>query len=193
MTKIEKVKNFPQPINITELRGFLGLAFYYRCFIQGFFNIAELMHKLLKKDQRYKWTKKHEEAFQKLKEKLIDAPVLLYPNFKNKFILATDASKLGLGAILSQLDPDRNGRHIAYASRELSPAEQNDAVHEMEYLAIIWAVKYFRQYLLEQRFDLITDHVGLKWLITKFNPTGRTMQWIIILQEYDFEIIYKPG
>ncbi|CAG8666180.1 4873_t:CDS:1, partial [Ambispora gerdemannii] len=82
-------------------------------------------------------TKEHEEAFQKLKEKLIDAPVLLYSNFKNKFILATDASKLGLDAILSQLDPDENERPIAYASRELSPAEQNYAAHEMECLAII--------------------------------------------------------
>ncbi|CAG8691949.1 3660_t:CDS:2, partial [Ambispora gerdemannii] len=88
--------------------------------------------------------------------------------------------------------PYGNERPIAYASRGLSPAEQNYAAHEMECLAVVWAVKYFRQYLLEQKFDLITDHVGLKWLITKSNPTGRTMRWITILQEYDFEIIYKP-
>ncbi|CAG8698215.1 11603_t:CDS:1, partial [Ambispora gerdemannii] len=72
--KVEKVKDFPQPTNITELRGFLGLASYYRRFIQEFSNIAEPMHKLLKKDQRYEWTRKHQEAFQKLKEKLINAP-----------------------------------------------------------------------------------------------------------------------
>ncbi|CAG8700505.1 10640_t:CDS:1, partial [Ambispora gerdemannii] len=94
--------------------------------------------------------------------KLTNAPILLYPDYKKKFILATDASKLGLGAILSQLDPNRNERPVAYVSRGLSPAERNYAIHEMECLAVVWAVKYFRQYLLEQKFDLITDHVGLK-------------------------------
>ena len=193
LAKIEKVKHFLQPTNTTELRGFLGLASYYRRFIQGFSNIAEPMHKLLKKDQRYEWKEEHEEAFKKLKEKLTDAPILLYPDFKKKFILATDASKLGIGAILSQLDSEGQERPVAYASRGLSPAEQNYAAHEMECLAVVWAVKYFRQYLLEQKFDLITDHVGLKWFITKSNPTGRTMRWIATLQEYDFNIIYKPG
>ncbi|CAG8699633.1 6754_t:CDS:2, partial [Ambispora gerdemannii] len=157
--KVEKVKKFPQPTNTTELRGFLGLASYYRWFIQGFSDIADLLHLLLKKEEKYKWKPNQEIAFQQLKEKLINAPILLYPNFTKKFIIATDASKLGL----------------AYASRGLAPAERNYAAHEMECLAVIWAVKYFRQYLLEQKFDLITDHVGLKWLITNSNHTGRTM------------------
>ncbi|CAG8695952.1 7919_t:CDS:1, partial [Ambispora gerdemannii] len=112
-TKVKKVKEFPQPTNITELRGFLGLVSYNRRFIQGFSNIAEPMHRLLKKDQHYEWKEEHEKAFQNLKEKLIDAPVLLYPDYKKKFILATDASKLGLGVILSQLDSNGNERPVA--------------------------------------------------------------------------------
>ena len=171
----------------------MGLASYYRQFIQDFSKIAHPLHQLLKKETEFCWNEEKERAFQALKKKLTTAPVLMYPNYKQKFILATDASKLGVGAILSQIDSEGRERPVAYASRGLSSAEQNYAAHEMECLAVVWAVKYFRQYLLEQKFDLITDHVGLTWFINKSTPTGRSMRWITTLQEYDFDIIYKPG
>ncbi|CAG8816940.1 20191_t:CDS:2, partial [Dentiscutata erythropus] len=114
--KVQVVQNFPTPRNLRQLRGFLGL------------NVA------------YRWTVKQQEAFDKLKKKLMVAPVLAYPDFTKPFILFTDTSDLALGAILSQLDSNHKEQVVAYASRSLTPAEKNYAVTEKECLAVVWAI-----------------------------------------------------
>jgi hypothetical protein len=168
--KVDKVKNFPIPTNTTELRGFIGLASYYRRFIQDFATVAEPMNRLLRKDIPYIWNEDCDLAFNQLKERLITSPILIYPDFSKEFLLYTDASYQGLGAVLAQLDDEGHEHVIAYASRSLVGAETNYAPTEIEGLASVWAIKYFQPYLYGTYFTLITDHATLKWIMNK--PTS---------------------
>jgi hypothetical protein len=195
-TKVIKVKNFPTPKNTTQVRSFLGLAGYYRRFIQQFSTIAHPLHQLLRKDQNFKWTNSCEDAFQKLKQHLISAPILARPNYKLPFILETDASTIGLGAILSQEDSDGKTHVIHYASRGLTPAEKNYSATELECLAVVWAIQHqFRVYLEGRSFTVYTDHNALTWLFTKadLSTNSRLKRWVLLLQPYSFTVQYKKG
>jgi len=151
------------------------------------------MTALLKKETPFEWTDKQQKAFNFLKERLMEAPILQYPDFEKQFILFTDASISGLGGILSQLDEKGQEHVIAYASRTLSKAEKNYAATELECLAVVWAIKHFHAYVYGQKFKLITDHSALKYLFNTAMPTGRTARWIMKLQMYDFETIHRAG
>jgi len=192
-TKIEKVKSFPVPANLTQLRAALGLFSYYRKFIKDFSRIAKPMTLLLKKDTPFEWTTKQQNAFEQLKQKLITTPILKYPDFTRPFIVYTDASGIGLGAILSQKDEHEKECVIAYASRSLNSAEQNYTVTDQECLAVVWAIKHFQHYLGLKPFQVVTDHSALKWLQTSKIPTGRRARWMMFLQQFDFEIMHRPG
>jgi 8-oxo-dGTP pyrophosphatase MutT (NUDIX family)/predicted aspartyl protease len=193
--KVDKMVNYPEPKNIRELRGVLGLFSYYRRFIKDFAQLADPLYKLLKKDTVYEWTDLQQQAFENLREKLTQAPVVQYPDFNRPFLLYTDASQIGIGAVLAQKDNDKHEYVIAYASRTLNPAERNYGITELECLAIVWAVKYFRHYLYGSKFTIITDHTALKWLLNSTSENGnrRLERWKIMLSEYDFEIIYRKG
>src|SRR3954447_16006729 len=191
--KITKaVKEFPTPTNRTELRSFLGLAGYYRSFILGFSKIAKPLNDLLRKDISFCWKDEQQEAFDTLKEKLVTAPILKRPDLKQPFILYTDASAFGLGAILSQ---KQEGKEvvIAYASHGTNPAQRNYGATQLELLAVVWALKHFRHYLIGRKFTLVTDHQALRWLVNIDNPSGIYARWIARLEEYEFDIIYRPG
>lgn len=191
--KIEKVKNFPEPKNLTQLRGFLGLASYYRRFIKDFSKIANPLNKLLKKSVPYAWKKEQQQAFDYLKECLISSPILTYPNWDRPFTLFTDASTFALGAVLTQKDEGDNEHVIAYASRSLQPAEKNYSATELECLAVVWAIGKFHQYLHGKRFTLITDHSALCHLFNTTTPSGRLARWVLKLQVYDFDTIHRAG
>ena len=171
--KINKVKCFPVPCDVTQVRQFLGLASYYRRFVPQFAKIAAPIHGLLKKENAFAWTSECEVAFRKLKEALTSAPVLVYPKFgpEHEFVLETDASYVGLGAVLSQLQNDGKMHPIAYASRSLDPHEKNYAVTELETLAIVWAVRYFRAYLLGHQTTVFTDHSACMSLLSHPRPS----------------------
>jgi hypothetical protein len=191
--KIEKVKKFPQPQNLTQLRGFLGLASYYRRFIKDFSKIANPLNKLLKKNTPYRWTNSQQQAFEHLKNCLVSAPILTYPNWDRPFMLFTDASTFALGAVLSQKDTEGNEHVVAYASRSLLPAEKNYFATELECLAVVWAIEKFHQYLHGSRFTLITDHSALCHLFNTATPNGRLARWVMKLQAYDFNTIHRAG
>src|SRR5437868_8020301 len=190
-SKVDAVQKLPPPKTVTQLRSFLGLAGYYRRFIQSFSEKAKPLHKLLEKEQPYKWKDNQQEAFDTLKQKLITAPILAYPDFSKTFILATNASYHGYGATLSQIGKDKKEHPVAYASKSLRPGEVNYEATELECAAIVWAIEYFYKYLGTSKFILVTDHIALQWLQTA-DPKGKIGRWILKLQPYNFEVIHKP-
>jgi hypothetical protein len=191
---IEKIQNYPVPENQKKLRGFLGLASYYRKFIEGFAKIAQPLTKITGKNHEFKWTNEQQQAFEKLKERLMTYPVLRYPNFEKEFILMTDASKEGIGAVLAQEDQDRKEHPIAYFSKALTPCEKNYDTTNMEALAVIQAIKKFRHYLFGQKFKIITDHRALLWLLgTNKSTNSRIVRWRLYLQDFDFTIEHREG
>jgi hypothetical protein len=151
------------------------------------------MTELLKKDIPFKWTEKQQEAFNKLKQKLTESPILGYPDYEKPFILLTDASGKGLGAVLSQKDENGKEVVIAYASKSLNAAEQNYPITEQECLAVKWAIEHFHKYLISKPFLVMTDHSALKTLMTSQTPKGRRARWIMELQQYDFKIEHRSG
>ena len=189
-TKIEAVRNWPQPTNVAAVRQFLGLASYYRRYIRNFADIAASLNELTQKGREFKWSLECSLAFKKLKDHLIQAPILAYPTFEkgaSEFVLQIDASAVGLGAVLEQ-----NSRVVAYASRSLTAAERNYSVIQRECLAVVYALKQFRHYLLGRHFQLITDRAPLQWLPAQ-KMEGMLCRWALALQEYDFKITYCKG
>ena len=151
------------------------------------------MNRLLRKDIPYIWNENCQKAFETLKEKLTTAPILIYPDFTKPFLLHTDASYQGLGAVLAQLDDEGHEHVIAYASRSLVGAERNYAATEIECLASIWAMKYFRPYIYLSEFTLVTDHSALQWMMNNPNPNKRMSRWIMTITDYPFKIQYRKG
>lgn len=190
--KIECVKNFPVPKTIRQVQSFLGLANYYRKFIPDFSSIAMPINKLMRKDVKFVWTEKCQKAFEKLREILVSPEILIYPDFNQPFILTTDASNEALGAVLSQ-GKIGSDRPISYASRILKCSEKNYSTTEKELLAIVWAVKNFRPYLLSRKFTIYTDHKPLKGIFNVKDPSSRLLRFHHKLSEYSYDIEYKPG
>ena len=170
----------------------MGLAGYYRRFIKHFSSIAHPLNQLLHKDNAYEWNVNCQKAFDELKHRLSTAPILIYPDYRKEFILATDASYEGFGATLSQLSDDKKEHPIAYASKSLKKEEVNYGATELECAAIVWAIEHFHKYFGTSHFTLVTDHSALKWLKSS-QPKGRLGRWIMKLQPYHFTIIHKPG
>jgi hypothetical protein len=191
-TKTKVIYEFPSPQTVKQLRSFLGLMSYYRRFIQGFSKLAAPLHKLLKKDAIYEWTDEQERAFRSLKSKLTSPPILRYPDYSRRFILTTDASNEGLGAVLSQGEIGKD-LPVAFASRSLNKAERNYSTTEKELLAIVWGVRYFRPYLYGTKFTVVTDHKPLMWIMRVKDPGSRLLKWRIKLEEYDYDIVFKTG
>lgn len=155
-SKVTAVADWPEPSTPTQLRGFLGLCGYYRRFVKNFGMIARPLHDVLRKDS-FCWTESQTKAFQELKQAMISAPVLALPNFSETFVLETDASGLGIGAVMMQ-----NGRPLAYYSSTLCPRNAALSTYEKEALAIIAALKRWRHYFLGNDLIIRTDHQSLK-------------------------------
>ena len=186
-SKIEAVKKWPTPTNLKQVRGFLGLTGYYRRFIKNYASIAAPLTDLLKKDA-FNWNVKAAEAFENLQFATTTAPVLALPNFKQPFTLETDASGVGVGAVLSQ-----NGHPIAYFSKKLNLRMQKQSAYIRELYAITEALAKFRHYLLGSKFVIKTDQKSLKSLLTQSLQTPEQQAWMHKFLGFDFEIQYKPG
>ncbi|GJW27346.1 reverse transcriptase domain-containing protein [Tanacetum coccineum] len=186
--KIEAVKNWTSPTTPTEVRQFLGLAGYYRRFIEGFSKIAKPLTKLTQKNKSYIWGEEQESAFQLLKQKLCEAPILALPEGNDNFVVYCDASLQGLGAVLMQRE-----KVIAYASRQLKPHEENYTTHDLELGAVIFALKIWRHYLYGTKCIVFTDHKSLQHILRKKELNMRQHRWLELLTDYDCEICYHPG
>ena len=190
--KIEVIRSLPAPANLNKLHSFLGIAGYYCKFIPDFAAVSAPLTGLTKNGLKFSWSDQHQHAFQTLKHYLCSAPVIAYPDFDRPFLLQSDASDVGLGAILAQHDGKGPERVIAYASYTLSPREQNYSTIEKDALAVVFAVKHFRFYLLGKKYSVITDNSALRWLHS-VEPKGGIARWIMDLQEFEFDIQHRPG
>ena len=186
------VRDFPVPQNVEELRTFMGLANYYRHFVKGFVHIASPLNALTKKGVKFEWTQSCADVFDKLKRALVSAPILGYPDFSKVFLLFVDASSTGIGFTLAQVQNDKE-LVIAYNGRGLNQAEKNYSTTESEALALVEGIKKFQPYLFGHKFTVITDHSSLRWLMNIKDATRRLARWSLLLQQYDFDIVYRPG
>ncbi|GJV00240.1 putative reverse transcriptase domain-containing protein [Tanacetum coccineum] len=185
---IESIKDWASPKNPTEIRQFLGLAGYYRRFIEGFSKIAKSMTKLTQKNVKFDWGEKEETAFQLIKQKLCSAPILALPKGSENFIVYCDASHKGLGVVLMQ-----NEKVIAYASRQLKIHEKNYTTHDLELGAVVFALKMWRHYLYGTKCTVFTDHKSLQHILDQKELNMRQRRWLELLSDYDCEIRYHPG
>jgi hypothetical protein len=187
-SKVESVTKWEQPLNVTDIRSFLGMAGYYRRFIENFSNIASLMTELLKNNTKFEWLEACEKSFQELKKRLTTAPVLTLPDIKKDFVVYCDASKQGLGCVLMQ-----EGKVVAYASRQLKKHEENYPTHDLELAAVVHALKIWRHYLMGNKCELFTDHKSLKYFFTQTELNMRQRRWLELIKDYDIEINYHLG
>eukprot|EP00731_Ephydatia_muelleri_P028964 Em0020g608a len=192
-SKTAVVAGWPPPQSKREMQQFLGLANYYRKFVKNFAAIAKPLHRLTEKNTDFKWTVECQHAFDVLRACLSSPPVLSYPDYSRRFVLDTDASDIGIGAVLSQEDATGSEVVIAYASRTLSRPEQRYCVTRKELLAAVEFIHHFRQYLLGREFTLRTDHSSLVWLRNFKEPEGQLARWLEKLQEYSFSVVHRQG
>ena len=172
----------------TNARSFMGLAGYYRRFIEGFSKVAHPITSLQKMGIKFEWTPRCEESFQQLKNILTSAPVLNIADPEKYFVVCTDACGQGLGGVLMQ-----DNRIICYESRKLKEHEKNYATHDLELPTIVHAPKMWRNYLMEIIFELRIDHCGLKYLFDQPTLNARKGRWMEFLCEFDFEIKHIKG
>lgn len=192
-SKVEAILSFPTPNNLKEVQRFLGLAGWYHRFVQNFSKIAEPLNALKKKGQVFKWTAQCQQSFDQLRSCLTSPPILGHPDLKIPFIVYTDASDTGLGAILTQRKDPGSEEVIAYASRTLTGAEVNYTATEKECLAVVWALEKWQHYLEYKLFTVVTDHSALQWVMGSTKTNSRLIRWVLRLQKFNFIIEYRKG
>lgn len=185
--KVKQIVNAPVPKTKKQLRSFLGLAGYYRRFVPSYATVAAPLTDLLRKgsSNKLEWSQAQDSAFKQLKAMLSSQPVLRLPDHDKPYILRTDASDVGLGAVLLQEHED-GVYPVLYLSRKLNGPEKNYCVIERECLAIVWSVSKLQVYLYGKSFVLQTDHRPLLFLDQAKQTNARVMRWALALQSYKF-------
>ena len=191
--KLEAVTEWPVPTCVKEVSSFLGFASYYRSFVLGFCHIASPLHELTKKGVKFQWSSQCQDAIDKLKGKFISSPVLAYPKNDLTYVLDTDASLFGVGAILSQVDEAGTEHVIAYGSKKLSKTQRNYCTTMRELLAAVVFIRQFHHYLWGRHFILRTDHASLRSLVNFKEPEGMLATWLSVLSTYDYEVQHRKG
>ncbi|GJR73091.1 reverse transcriptase domain-containing protein [Tanacetum coccineum] len=190
--KIDVIAKLPHPTTVKGIRSFLGHAGFYRRFIQNFSKIARPMTHLLEKETPFYFSKECIEAFNTLKKNLTEAPILIAPDWNEPFELMCDASDFALGAVLGQRH-EKHFRPIHYASKTMNEAESRYTTTEKEMLAVVYAFEKFRSYLVMNKCTVYTDHSALKYLFAKKDSKARLLRWVLLLQEFDFDVVDTKG
>ncbi|XP_052726210.1 uncharacterized protein LOC128194683 [Vigna angularis] len=186
--KVQAVLQWERPKTVTEVRSFVGLAGYYRRFIESLSWIVAPLTQLTRKDQPFIWTDRCETSFQELKNRLTSAPVLVVPDTSKPFEVFCDASHQGLGCVLMQ-----EKKVVAYASRQLKVHEKNYPTHDLELAVVVFALKIWRHYLYGAQFQVFNDHKSLKYLFDQKELNMRQRRWMEFLKDFDFDLLYHPG
>lgn len=192
-SKFQSIKDYPVPTDKDSAKRFVLMANYWRKFIPNFSTIAAPLNHLDKKFVHFKWTPECQTSFELLKQSLIKPPILSYPDLTKSFIITVDASKQGVGAILSQLSDEGIDRPIAFASRAFTKGERNKATIEQELLAIHFGIKKFRPFIFGTKFLIRSDHKPLQYLFSLKDPTSRLARIRLDLTDYDFDIEHIKG
>ena len=197
--KVKAVQNFPKPPatesragKVKFIKSFLGLCSFYRRHTPGFAEVAKPLFDLTKEKTLFIWTSTHQESFDKLKKMLTEAATLAYPDPSAEFEIHPDACGYGIGAVLLQKQGGTE-KPLAFASRLMSRSEQNYSITEKECLALIWAVKKFRQFIFGCPIKIVTDHHALCWLQSKTDLAGRLARWSMTISEYKYVITHRNG
>nr|GEV61810.1 reverse transcriptase domain-containing protein [Tanacetum cinerariifolium] len=190
--KVDVITKLPHPTTVKGIRSFLGHAGFYRHFIKYFSKIARPMTRLLEKDTPFNFSKECVEAFQTLKRKLTEAPILISHDWDMPFELMCNASDFAIRAVLGQRQ-DKHFRPIHYASRTMTEAESNYTTTEKEMLAVVYAFEKFRSYLIMNKSIMYTDHFTLKYLFAKKDSKERLLRWVLLLYEFTFKVIDTKG
>jgi hypothetical protein len=191
--KIRAVQDFPKPVDVHTLRQFLGLASYFRKFIKNFSSIAAPLTSLLQKGYSFRWGEEQDSAFSTLKKLLIERPILAVYNPEAQIELHTDACAIGIGSTLIQPQSDGKMKPIAYFSQKTTAEEKKYHSYELETLAIVRSLQRFRIYLYGKKFKLITDCSALRYTLTKKDLVPRIARWWLLIQDFDFEVVYRPN
>ena len=190
------LRNYPVPKDETTLRSFLGFTSFYRRHIKNYAKIARPLYHLLSKDVSFDWNADCQRAFEELKERVLNPPILAHYDPHALFVLRVDASTIGIGGHLTMGRPDqplREARLFACCSRTLSVSEKNYGISQLECLAILFSIEKFHVYLHGTKFIVVTDHHALCYLQRLKKPNGRLFRWSNLVQGYDFEIRYTSG
>ena len=197
---MKAIAEYAPPKTYTEIRAFLGLVRHYRHFIKGFAQIAQPLNEHLvgegasRKSEQVSLSEEALKAFEWLKQACMNSPVLAFADYTKDFLLETDASKEGLGAVLSQKQEDGWFHLVAYGSRALSTHEKNYHSTKLEFLALKWAImEHFKEYLLYQPFLVKTDNNPLTYIMSTPNLDATGHHWVSILAKYDFQLEYQKG
>ncbi|GJV24006.1 reverse transcriptase domain-containing protein [Tanacetum coccineum] len=190
--KINVISKLPHPTTVKGIRSFLGHVGFFRRFIKAFLKISRPMTHLLAKNTPFIFSEECIQAFQILKKKLTEAPILIAPNWDQPFELMCDASDYAIGAVLGQRI-EKHFRPIHYASKTMTEAETNYTTTEKEMLAVVYAFEKFRSYLIMNKSVVYTDHSALKYLFNKKDAKARLLRWVLLLQEFDFKVIDTKG
>lgn len=185
--KTTAMLNWPVPTTVTELRGFLGLTGYYRKFVQHYGSIAKPLTQLLRKKQ-FCWSTEAQHAFDTLKQAMSSTPVLALPDFTKPFVVETDASDVGIGAVLMQ-----NDQPVAFLSKALGPVHKQLSIYEKEFLALIMAVEKWHPYLQRQEFIIRTDHKSLSYLNEQNLHSEKQRKAMTRLMGLQFKVVYRKG
>jgi hypothetical protein len=191
-TKVAVILNISTPTNAKLFCSTLGHTGYYHRFIKIYATITTPLKKLVKKYELFRWMPECDKAFEILKEKLSSAPILIFPNWEIEFHVHVDVVGIALGAILAQPREGNMNHPIYFASRKLSQVERNYTTNEREGFAMIYALQNFRHYLQGSHLKFFIDHSALKYLVNKLVLEGRICRWILLFQDFSFEVIVKP-
>jgi hypothetical protein len=191
-SKIKVVKDYKQPTSQKQVRGFLGLSGYFRRYIENYSQLTAPLRDLTKKDCDFQWTAEANQAFEKIKYILTNPPLLVWPKADDQFVVIVDGCRTGVGYLLA-VKRDGKLKPVQYGGKALTKSQQNYDITNIEAYALICAVREFRMFLINTKFEVYSDHYSLQWLQTKKATSGRILRWSIELSEYNYSVVFKKA
>jgi len=194
-TKLSGIRDWPTPESVKQVRSFLGFGNFYRRFIRKFSELAQPLNRLLQKDQPFIWDRSAQKAFDEMKKRFTEEPVLIMPDQTKPFQIECDASKYASGAVLTQLDINGDRHPCAFISWTFSPTERNYEIYDRELLSVIRALQEWRHYIQGSPHETIiySDHKNLTYFRSAQKLNRRQARWSLLLSEYDIKLIHLPG